>query len=186
MPRDDAAAPGVAEARSPSLSPASAVMFVTELDRAVAFYADLLAWTVAVQDLDAALLTGQDGIPTVSASARAASAAQYRPCRSAIPHLDRAKPERTRPMGTGTEATVKPGDTVDPRRIHHHRGPWPRPRSDPHRPPRPAGSTATSDHATDLPVVAKDPIRAARSNIHRRGGLSHQLRLPPTDHHGKS
>jgi predicted enzyme related to lactoylglutathione lyase len=53
MPRDDAAAPRVAEAGSPSLSLASAVMFVTELDRAVAFYADLLAWTVAVQDLDA-------------------------------------------------------------------------------------------------------------------------------------
>ncbi|WP_338419302.1 VOC family protein [Kribbella antiqua] len=36
-------------------------MFVTELDRAVAFYAELLGWTVAVQDLDAALLTCPDG-----------------------------------------------------------------------------------------------------------------------------
>jgi hypothetical protein len=36
-------------------------MFVTELDRAVAFYAELLAWTIAVHDLDAALLTCPDG-----------------------------------------------------------------------------------------------------------------------------
>ncbi|TDU87863.1 hypothetical protein EV138_1396 [Kribbella voronezhensis] len=44
-----------------SLSLASAVMFVSDLDRAVAFYAELLAWTVAVHDLDAALLTCPDG-----------------------------------------------------------------------------------------------------------------------------
>jgi hypothetical protein len=47
--------------RPASLSLASAVMFVTELDRAVAFYAELLAWTIAVHDLDAALLTRPQG-----------------------------------------------------------------------------------------------------------------------------
>ena len=61
MPPDDAAAPDLAEAGLPSLSLASAVMFVTELDRAVAFYADLLTWTVAVHAVDAALLTCPDG-----------------------------------------------------------------------------------------------------------------------------
>jgi hypothetical protein len=44
-----------------SSSLASAVMFVSELNRAVAFYAELLAWTIAVHALDAALLTCTDG-----------------------------------------------------------------------------------------------------------------------------
>ena len=46
-----------------SLSLASAVMFVSDLDRAVAFYAELLAWTIAVHDVDAALL-----LPALTAS----------------------------------------------------------------------------------------------------------------------
>ncbi|WP_405065111.1 VOC family protein [Kribbella sp. NBC_01510] len=74
MSLDDAAALAAAEpgprpgqenpaeaGRPGSLSLASAVMFVTELDRAVAFYTELLAWTIAVRDLDAALLTCPDG-----------------------------------------------------------------------------------------------------------------------------
>jgi catechol 2,3-dioxygenase-like lactoylglutathione lyase family enzyme len=43
------------------LSLASAVMFVSDLDRAVAFYAELLAWTITVHTIDAALLTCPDG-----------------------------------------------------------------------------------------------------------------------------
>jgi hypothetical protein len=74
MPLDDAATPAAAEPISvvgqdapaateqgASLSLASAVMFVSDLDRSVAFYAELLAWTIAVHDLDAALLTCPDG-----------------------------------------------------------------------------------------------------------------------------
>jgi len=37
------------------LSLASAVMFVTDLDRSVAFYKELLAWTVGVQEFDRSL-----------------------------------------------------------------------------------------------------------------------------------
>ena len=36
-------------------------MFVSDLDRSVAFYAELLAWTIAVHEFDAALLAGPDG-----------------------------------------------------------------------------------------------------------------------------
>lgn len=36
-------------------------MFVSDLDWVVAFYAELLAWAVAVHDFDAALLTCPDG-----------------------------------------------------------------------------------------------------------------------------
>jgi hypothetical protein len=74
MPLDDAATPAAAEDLPPAghdalaaterparLSLASAVMFVADLDRAVAFYVELLAWTIAVRDLDAALLTCPDG-----------------------------------------------------------------------------------------------------------------------------
>jgi catechol 2,3-dioxygenase-like lactoylglutathione lyase family enzyme len=74
MPLDDAATPAAAEP-SPfagqedlaerggpaSLSLASAVMFVSDLDRAAAFYTELLAWTIAVHASDAALLTSPDG-----------------------------------------------------------------------------------------------------------------------------
>jgi catechol 2,3-dioxygenase-like lactoylglutathione lyase family enzyme len=74
MPLDDEAAPAAAEpislarqdagaaAEQPaSLSLTSAVMFVSDLDRSVAFYAELLAWTIAVHELDAALLACPDG-----------------------------------------------------------------------------------------------------------------------------
>jgi catechol 2,3-dioxygenase-like lactoylglutathione lyase family enzyme len=76
MTLDDAATPAATEpishagqagpapaatGRSTSLSLASAVMFVSDLDRSVAFYAELLAWTIAVRDLDADLLTSPDG-----------------------------------------------------------------------------------------------------------------------------
>jgi len=72
MPLDDAPTPAAADRTSPraggataeqptSLSLASTMMFVSDLDRAVAFYAELLAWTVAVHDLNAALLTCPDG-----------------------------------------------------------------------------------------------------------------------------
>jgi catechol 2,3-dioxygenase-like lactoylglutathione lyase family enzyme len=36
-------------------------MFVSNLDRAVAFYAELLGWTIAVHATSAALLTSRDG-----------------------------------------------------------------------------------------------------------------------------
>ena len=74
MPLDDAATPAAAEPVSlagqvapaaaeqpPGLSLTSAVMFVSDLDRSVAFYAELLAWTIAVHELDAALLACPDG-----------------------------------------------------------------------------------------------------------------------------
>ena len=74
MPLDPAATPVAAEpgplvgqdnmagAGEPaSLSLATAVMFVSDLDRSVAFYAELLAWTIAVRTIDAALLTSPDG-----------------------------------------------------------------------------------------------------------------------------
>jgi catechol 2,3-dioxygenase-like lactoylglutathione lyase family enzyme len=74
MPLDHAATPAATEPGAlageedlaggggpASLSLASAVMFVSDLDRAVAFYAELLAWTIAVHDVDAALLTCSDG-----------------------------------------------------------------------------------------------------------------------------
>ena len=74
MPLDDAATPVAAEpgplvgqenmtgAGEPaSLSLETAVMFVSDLDRSVAFYAELLAWTIAVHELDAALLACPDG-----------------------------------------------------------------------------------------------------------------------------
>jgi len=67
MPLDDAATPLAAEAEllagqgRASLSLASAVMFVSDLDRAAAFYTELLAWTIAVHASDAALLTSPDG-----------------------------------------------------------------------------------------------------------------------------
>jgi hypothetical protein len=74
MPLDNASAPDAAEpehlsgqdnltrAGEPtSLMLASAVMFVAEVDRSAAFYAELLAWTVTVQDADVALLVSPDG-----------------------------------------------------------------------------------------------------------------------------
>jgi hypothetical protein len=74
MPLDDASAPAAAEpdplsgqdnltrAGEPaSLRLASAVMFVAEVDRSAAFYAELLRWTVTVQDADVALLVSPDG-----------------------------------------------------------------------------------------------------------------------------
>ena len=74
MPPDHAATPAAAEpdplvgqedmagAGEPaSLSLGTAVMFVSDLDRSVAFYAELLAWTIAVHTVDAALLTSPDG-----------------------------------------------------------------------------------------------------------------------------
>jgi catechol 2,3-dioxygenase-like lactoylglutathione lyase family enzyme len=50
-----------ATGRRPWLKLASAVMFVTELDRSVAFYSELLAWDVAVRDDPVALLASPDG-----------------------------------------------------------------------------------------------------------------------------
>ena len=74
MPLDDAATPAAAEPISlawrdapaaaehqASLSLTSAVMFVSDLDRSVAFYAELLAWTIAVHELDAVLLACPHG-----------------------------------------------------------------------------------------------------------------------------
>ncbi|MBT1002869.1 hypothetical protein KIH31_09645 [Paenarthrobacter sp. DKR-5] len=40
---------------------ASAVMFVAELDRSVAFYREFLRWDVTIHDESAALLVGPDG-----------------------------------------------------------------------------------------------------------------------------
>lgn len=40
---------------------ASAVMFVTDLDRSVAFYEQLLAWEVSLKDDTVALLVGSEG-----------------------------------------------------------------------------------------------------------------------------
>jgi hypothetical protein len=50
-----------ADDSAPQLRLASAVMFVHELGRSVDFYADLLAWDVALRDDTAALLVGPDG-----------------------------------------------------------------------------------------------------------------------------
>ncbi|WP_205629679.1 VOC family protein [Jiangella muralis] len=51
---------GDAAGRNP-LRLATAVMFVTELERSVTFYRELLGWTVTVRDDTAALLAGPDG-----------------------------------------------------------------------------------------------------------------------------
>lgn len=40
---------------------ASAVMFVSELERSAAFYAELLGWTITIQETDVALLACPDG-----------------------------------------------------------------------------------------------------------------------------
>lgn len=46
---------------APRLRLASAVMFVTELGRSVAFYEELLGWQVTVSDEEVALLVGPEG-----------------------------------------------------------------------------------------------------------------------------
>ena len=56
----DAGDSSVDAARS-RLRLATAVMFVTELERSVAFYRELLGWPVTVRDNTAALLVGPDG-----------------------------------------------------------------------------------------------------------------------------
>jgi hypothetical protein len=76
MPLDDADTPAAAEPishagragpawdateRSAGLPLTSAAMFVSDLDRSAAFYTELLAWSIAVRDLDAALPTSPDG-----------------------------------------------------------------------------------------------------------------------------
>ena len=54
---------GVTRADSPRwLTMASAVLFVTELDRSLAFYEELLGWSVTVQDDAVALLVSPDGM----------------------------------------------------------------------------------------------------------------------------
>ncbi len=57
----DAGDRSVDAARRSRLRLATAVMFVTELERSVAFYRELLGWAVTVRDNTAALLVGPDG-----------------------------------------------------------------------------------------------------------------------------